>query len=201
MKIDLTKINWRKMQGLLPVIVQDETTRCILMLGYMNEQALNQTLKTQWMIFYSRSKQRLWMKGETSGNRLKLCQISFDCDQDALLAQVNPTNVVCHLGNFSCFEEQDRSPSIISRLEATIKARQQYHTQDSYVAKLLESGIGRMAQKVGEEGVEVALAAALENEDTLCEEVADLLFHVLVLLRAKDIGFNRVLNVLEKRNQ
>lgn len=197
---DFKKVDWAKMNGLIPAIVQDEATQKVLMLGYMNEIALAQTLRTQLVTFYSRSTQKIWVKGETSGNTLALRSIDFDCDNDTFLVIVKPSGPVCHLGASSCFGERDLSTgNMLLRLETIIKNRQQENNKDSYVVKLLKSGVGRIAQKVGEEGVEVALAAALENNDTLAEEVADLLFHVMVLLRAKDISFNVVLKVLEKR--
>lgn len=199
MKIDLLKLDWNKMQGLLPVIVQEVNTHQILMLGYMNQAALTQTLETQFVTFYSRSKQSLWVKGETSGNRLQFCDLQVDCDGDALLVKAKPQGETCHLGKFSCFDQEASLFNVINNLEMIIKERQYDRPENSYVVTLLKSGIARMAQKVGEEGVEVALAAALEDNQTLCEEVADLLFHVLVLLCAKNITFEEVLMILKNR--
>ncbi|MFI4938472.1 MAG: bifunctional phosphoribosyl-AMP cyclohydrolase/phosphoribosyl-ATP diphosphatase HisIE [Candidatus Berkiellales bacterium] len=194
MTFAIATLDWEKMNDLIPAIVQDIETQKILMLGYMNQAALEQTLKTQRVTFYSRSRKALWEKGETSSNALILCDILTDCDQDALLILAKPVGPTCHLKTQSCFNQ-----NVISRLEEIILQRQKDLPIDSYVAKLLNAGIARIAQKVGEEGVEVALAAALEDKQALCNEVADLLFHVLVLLRAREINFSEVLGVLTSR--
>lgn len=201
-ELDAKNLAWDKMQGLIPAIVQDEKTGSVLMLAYMNQEALAQTLKTKELTFFSRSKNALWIKGETSGNKLKLVSISKDCDQDALLIQAKPLGPTCHTGAVTCFgTPKDHSLSFINSLEAIIASRKNADPNTSYTAKLLASGLNRIAQKVGEEGVEVALAAVVESEQKLCEELADLLFHVLVLLQAKKLRLQDVIKVLQARHQ
>lgn len=201
MSDEFAKLDWQKMNGMIPAIIQDAQSFAILMLGYMNQEALQKTLQTRKVTFYSRRRNALWVKGETSGNELTLIDIRIDCDNDTLLVLVKPNGPTCHQGTYSCFKTNIPQDGIISRLEKKIAERQQHSPEGSYVAALFASGIGRMAQKVGEEGVEVALAAALSNQQTLTEEVADLLFHVLVLLRAREVTFSEVLDVLEQREQ
>ncbi len=195
------KLDWQKMNGLIPAIVQDAQSLAILMLGYMNQAALQYTLQTQKVTFYSRSRSDLWVKGETSGNELTLVDINTDCDNDSLLVLVKPSGPTCHQGTSSCFSTNIPQVDVITRVEKVIAARQQQAPEESYVATLFKSGIARIAQKVGEEGVEVALAAALSDQRTLTDEVADLLFHVLVLLRARDVAFSDVLAVLQQREK
>ncbi|HVV68431.1 MAG TPA: bifunctional phosphoribosyl-AMP cyclohydrolase/phosphoribosyl-ATP diphosphatase HisIE [Gammaproteobacteria bacterium] len=190
---------WDKMQGLLPAIVQDVHSGSVLMLGYMNRAALQRTLDTKWVTFFSRSKNALWLKGETSGNKLQLVSITTDCDQDTLLILANPTGPVCHTGSLSCFGEQQTDWEFLKQLEATIAARQQQRPENSYTAQLFAAGIKRMAQKVGEEGVEVAIAALAEEDSKFCEEGADLLFHLLVLLRARNLNLAAVIAALRTR--
>lgn len=197
----IEKLNWEKMNGLIPAIIQDESNKKILMIGYMNPDALKQTLSTNIVTFYSRSRNTLWVKGNTSGNKLQLCDIYSDCDNDSLLIMAKPTGPICHQGTISCFGEVTGKNDIIARLEEVILQRQSQQPSESYVAKLFNNGIGRIAQKVGEEGVEVALAAALSDKQQLGQEVADLLFHVLVLLRARDLCFSDVLEILVKRQK
>jgi phosphoribosyl-ATP pyrophosphohydrolase/phosphoribosyl-AMP cyclohydrolase len=199
--MNVETLAWEKMEGLIPAVVQDEKTRKILMLGYMNQESLAMTLASKRVTFYSRSKKALWTKGETSGHFLTLCDIYPDCDGDSLLILATPLGPTCHQGTASCFVQDDVQADVITQLEKTIQQRQQQPQAGSYVCSLLEKGIARMAQKVGEEGVEVALAAVAENKQSLCEEVADLLFHVLVLLQAKELSFNEILNVLARRAQ
>lgn len=194
----LDKLDWQKMDGLLPVVVQDEKTNHILMLGYMNQDALLQTLATKRVTFYSRSKEALWIKGETSGNYLHFCDIFSDCDGDSLLIKARPQGPTCHQGTISCFKS-DAPEDIFSNLEKTIESRYIERPKGSYVSKLFEEGLARIAQKVGEEGVEVALAAVVENKQTLMNEVSDLLFHVLVLLKAREIPFKDIVSVLQQR--
>lgn len=202
MKLNTHDLAWEKMNGLIPAIVQDANTGRVLMLGFMNEAALQKTVETNYVTFYSRSRNALWMKGETSGNKLALVDIFPDCDQDTLLITAHPSGVICHTGSTTCFGESAESDwRFIQDLETLIKEREQTPVENSYTAKLLESGVSRMAQKVGEEGVEVALAAIEKNDDGLCAEVADLFFHVLVLLRARKINLTQVIAVLKERRQ
>lgn len=197
---DENNVNWQKMKGLIPAVVQDVIHKNILMLGYMTKEALVKTIQTGQVTFYSRSQKKLWTKGETSGNFLKVCEISTDCDQDALLILAKPSGPTCHLGDVSCFAKMSyRQNDFISMLERTIEVRQKDNTNNSYVASLMRQGINRISQKVGEEGLEVALAAVSQNKEQVCEEAADLVFHLLVLLRAKGLGFNDVLAVLAHR--
>lgn len=196
----INKLDWNKMNDLIPAIVQDVNNQKILMLGYMNQAALQQTLSTNIVTFYSRSRKTLWVKGETSGNYLQLCEIVNDCDNDSLLIKVNPLGPTCHQGTSSCFGENNSNNTIIDELESIIMQRQKQMSTESYTAKLFNLGLERIAQKVGEEGVEVALAGVLSEGNKLCEEVADLLFHLLVLLRARDIAFSEVLAVLVTRH-
>lgn len=193
-------IDWKKMKNEVPVIVQDVFTLQVLMLGYMNPLALEKTISTKQVTFYSRSKQRLWTKGETSGNTLTLVEISKDCDSDALLIKATPNGPSCHKNTPSCFNEQRPSNwQFLSELEQLIHSRKTTRPKNSYTTELFDSGILRMAQKVGEEGVEVALAAAAQSNETLIEEAADLLFHLLVLLKAKDLSFDTVLKKMRER--
>lgn len=199
MKFDASRIDWRKGDGLVPAVVQDGGSLRVLMLGYVNEEALTATIKTGFVTFYSRSKQRLWKKGETSGHVLHLRDIKLDCDNDTLLITAEPAGPTCHLGTQTCFGD-DASPdlSVLGDLAATIHARRKSNETGSYTAKLFAEGVPRIAQKVGEEGVEVALAAAGGGQ-ALAGEVADLVYHLSVLLEAKDMGWNDVMAVLQSR--
>lgn len=197
--IDSSKIDWSKNNGLVPVIVQDTQSLRVLMLGYMNVEALKKTLDTGLVTFFSRSKQRLWQKGETSGHVLKLKEIKIDCDNDTLLALVEPTGPVCHNGTRTCFgNEEDANLSIIADLEEVIRYRHEQPSPGSYTSILFDKGVARIAQKVGEEGVEVALAAATDKSK-LAEEAADLLYHVLVLLESCGKNWRDVMRVLKER--
>ena len=198
----IDELDWGKVDGLMPAIVQDAKTQAVLMLGYMNQEAVKATLETQLVTFYSRSKQRLWTKGETSSNFLKLVQIIPDCDNDALLILANPCGKTCHLGSETCFGDSiESSFHFLSRLEAIIDERYENRESNSYTSELFDAGISRIAQKVGEEGVEVALAAVTEPKETLANECADLLFHLLVLLKKSDLTLTDVMDVLEQRNR
>lgn len=192
------KIDWQKMGGIVPAIIQDALTGRVLMLGYMNQQALSITKKTQQVTFYSRSKQRLWTKGETSNNFLNMVSIESDCDSDALLVQVMPVGNTCHLDQQSCF--QNTQP-VLTALEETINERKNNPQEGSYTNELFNAGLQRIAQKVGEEGVEVALAGAVGGSEQLTLECADLLYHVLVLLSASGLELKEVLLVLQMRSQ
>ncbi len=197
-----TSLDFAKGDGLIPVIVQDAANWRVLMLGYMNEEALAATKASGLVTFYSRSKKRLWQKGETSGHSLRVKAIKTDCDSDALLILADPQGPTCHTGCVSCFGEEALPPfSILADLENTIKQRQQNGSEEqSYTASLFAAGLPRMAQKVGEEGVEVALAATTAP-DKLPEEAADLIFHLLVLLRACSFSLKDVMGILSKRSQ
>lgn len=196
---DFSTLAWKKMDGLIPAIIQHAKTGAVLMLGYMTSETLQTTIETKRVTFYSRSKNRSWVKGEVSGHQLVVSEILSDCDGDALLIFVEPQGPTCHNGSESCFGDDVRSElNIIPMLCALIADRHQKRPSGSYVAELFNSGVKRIAQKVGEEGVEVALAAVSDEE--LCEEMADLLFHMLVLLEAKQLSFFEVVRVLRERS-
>jgi phosphoribosyl-AMP cyclohydrolase / phosphoribosyl-ATP pyrophosphohydrolase len=199
MNIDYTK----NPDGLIPAIVQDATTKTVLMLGYMNEDAYNKTLETKRVTFFSRSKNRLWTKGEESGHFLNLVDIKVDCDNDTFLVKVNPDGPTCHTGSDNCWQESNNQEyGFISKLEKTIAERKENATSDkSYVASLFEKGINKIAQKVGEEAVEVVIEAKDNNDDLFLSESADLLFHYLILLQAKGFKLQDVVSVLESREK
>jgi phosphoribosyl-AMP cyclohydrolase / phosphoribosyl-ATP pyrophosphohydrolase len=196
---DVTPDYKKYADGLVPAIVQDAHTQCVLMLGFMNEAALNTTRETGKVTFYSRSKQRLWTKGETSGHFLVLQSISLDCDADTLLVKALPQGPACHTGADTCFNENNPGFSL-SQLEAIIKDRHEQPNEKSYTASLFQKGINTMAQKVGEEAVELVIEAKDDNREKFLGEAADLMFHYLVLLRAKGIELNDVLQVLRQRH-
>ncbi|MEP5254161.1 MAG: bifunctional phosphoribosyl-AMP cyclohydrolase/phosphoribosyl-ATP diphosphatase HisIE [Winogradskyella arenosi] len=189
--------------GLVPAIIQDNTTQQVLMQGYMNAEALQKTQDTKLVTFYSRSKQRLWTKGEESGNVLNLVSIKLDCDKDSLLIKVNPQGPTCHKGTDTCWDETNTSTyGFLSNLEATIESRiKAADSEKSYVASLFAKGINKVAQKVGEEAVEVVIEAKDDNDDLFLEESADLLFHYLMLLQAKGFKLDDVVSVLRSRDK
>ncbi len=189
--------------GLVPAIIQDVTTNKVLMLGYMNDKALKKTIETNLVTFFSRTKQRLWTKGEESGNVLNLVDIKLDCDSDSLLIKVNPKGPTCHKGSDTCWNEtNDKSYGFISNLEDTIESRiKAGDSEKSYVASLFAKGINKIAQKVGEEAVEVVIEAKDNNDHLFLDESADLLFHYLMLLQAKGFKINDVVNVLKSREK
>lgn len=195
---NINQLSWQKMDNLLPCTVQHSLTGEVLMTGYMNPEALATTLQSGKVTFFSRSKQRLWTKGESSGNILALQGIYQDCDQDALLAQVIPHGPTCHLGTRSCFAAAPAP--FLQQLDQLIGSRKTADPEHSYTARLLAAGVKRAAQKVGEEGVEVALAAAVNDQQELLNESADLLYHLLVVLHASDTDLESVLKVLQQRN-
>jgi phosphoribosyl-ATP pyrophosphohydrolase/phosphoribosyl-AMP cyclohydrolase len=203
--INVDSVDFAKGDGLVPAIVQDADNGAVLMLGYMNREALEQTLKRKRAVFYSRSKQRLWEKGETSGDTLDVVDVVADCDNDTLLVSARPRGPACHNGTLTCFGDEPRSAAqdvaFLARLESVIAQRATEKPEASYTARLLEKGIARVAQKVGEEGVELALAGVNESEQKVVEEAADLLFHLMVLLRARGIGFGKLVRELEGRHQ
>lgn len=193
---------WEKMDNLLPAIVQDAVTGKVLMQGYMNPEALETTLNSGKVTFFSRSKQRLWQKGETSGNTLDLVSVSSDCDDDSLLILANPNGPTCHTGAESCWFEGDVADyTFIGDLERVLAARKSADPESSYTAKLYSKGVKRIAQKVGEEGVETALAATVMDKEELKNEAADLLYHLTVLLQACDMSVSDAVNVLRARHK
>jgi len=191
---------WDKQHGLLPAIVQDAATLRVLMLGYMDREALRLTLNTRKATFFSRSRGRLWTKGESSGNVLDVVAVAADCDQDTLLVSAHPAGPTCHLGTPSCFSAH-AGASMTAQLDAIVAARAREPRAGSYTTQLLESGIARIAQKVGEEGVEVALAAVTADDAALLGEGADLIYHLSVLLRARGLSLRDVERVLEERHR
>ncbi|NVJ62882.1 MAG: bifunctional phosphoribosyl-AMP cyclohydrolase/phosphoribosyl-ATP diphosphatase HisIE [Flavobacteriaceae bacterium] len=198
MNIDFSKTEG----GLVPAIVQDAITKNVLMLGYMNQEAVDKTLESKKVTFYSRSKNRLWTKGEESGNFLNLVSMSVDCDQDTLLIKANPVGPTCHKGTDTCWgEDNNESYGFISELEAIITERvANKDTANSYVASLFSKGINKVAQKVGEEAVEVVIEAMDNNDQLFKEESADLLFHYLMLLQAKGYSLKDIVTVLKNRH-
>ncbi|WP_394223187.1 bifunctional phosphoribosyl-AMP cyclohydrolase/phosphoribosyl-ATP diphosphatase HisIE [Alteromonas gracilis] len=196
------KLAWAKMDNLLPAIVQDALSGKVLMQGYMDQEALAKTLETGKVTFFSRSKQRLWTKGETSGNTLDLVSVACDCDQDSLLVLANPNGPTCHTGVESCwFDGNTPAFTFLADLERVLAARKDADPKSSYTASLYNKGIKRIAQKVGEEGVETALAATVHDKEELKNEAADLLYHLTVLLQASDMSLNDALNVLRERHK
>lgn len=193
-------INFNKDNGLVPVVIQDNRTLQVLMLGYMNEEAFEKTQKEKIVTFFSRSKNRLWTKGEESGNFLTVKSIDIDCDQDTILIKVTPTHVVCHTGSFSCFGEKD-SKGFLYELEEKIAKRIDSKVEDSYTYSLYQRGINKMAQKVGEEAVELVIEAKDDNDLLFKNEAADLLYHFLILLKAKGFSLKDIEEILLNRNK
>lgn len=197
----INTLNFEKLHGLVPAVVQDASTSQVLMVGFMNREAVEKTLQSQRVIFWSRTRNRLWEKGETSGNTLSVVSVAVDCDGDALLICADPKGPVCHTGSFTCFGEDQRPAgfSIIRQLEAIIRERSSTLPESSYTASLLRKGTARIAQKVGEEAVETVVAAMQKDRDAVKEEAADLLYHLLVLLNDQGISVEDVSGVLKKR--
>jgi phosphoribosyl-ATP pyrophosphohydrolase/phosphoribosyl-AMP cyclohydrolase len=187
--------------GLVPAIIQDYNTQKVLMLGFMNQEALTKTQETGLVTFYSRTKQRLWTKGEESSNHLQVKQILLDCDKDTLLVKAEPKGPVCHTGADTCWSERNHSSDFLLYLEDIIRLRRSSNDENSYVKKLFNKGINKIAQKVGEEAVEVVIEAKDVNQALFLGEAADLLFHYLVLLQAKDCSLEDVIKVLQERHQ
>lgn len=194
----LAELAWDKQDGLLPAIVQDARDLRVLMLGYMNREALAETLASGKVTFYSRSKQRLWTKGESSGHVLALRAIDVDCDNDTVLIQAIPHGPTCHLQRASCFP--DAPADFLGELDALVLSRDEQRPAGSYTTRLFEAGTKRMAQKVGEEGVETAIAALAESDELLLGEAADLIFHLTVLLRSRGLSLRDVKDVLRERH-
>lgn len=186
---------------LIPAIVQDAQTNIVLMLGFMSEEALIKTHETGKVTFYSRSKQRLWTKGEESGNYLELKSIALDCDNDTFLIKASPVGPVCHTGSDTCFNESNRSIDFLRQLENIIADRKANPQEDSYTTSLFNKGINKIAQKVGEEAVELVIESKDNNEELFLGEAADLMFHYLILLQAKEYRLADVINVLEQRHK
>jgi phosphoribosyl-AMP cyclohydrolase / phosphoribosyl-ATP pyrophosphohydrolase len=197
------EINFSKYaDGLVPAIVQDDRTNKVLMLGFMNQEALDRTQKLGKVTFYSRSKKRLWTKGEESGHFLMLKEILVDCDQDSLLIKASPMGAVCHTGADTCWAEKNEveDPGFVSRLEAIIQDRKNHPEENSYISGLFKKGINKIAQKVGEEAVELVIEAKDRNDYLFLNEAADLLFHYLILLEARGHNFREVTDVLQVRH-
>ncbi|CAH6927169.1 putative bifunctional phosphoribosyl-AMP cyclohydrolase/phosphoribosyl-ATP pyrophosphatase [Vibrio chagasii] len=198
------RINWDKVDGLVPAIVQDFQSSQVLMMGYMNQDALAKTGETGQVTFFSRTKERLWTKGETSGNVLQLVNMSLDCDNDTLLVKVNPIGPTCHLGTTTCWDSdpQEESQMVwLHQLEQLLAARKDADPESSYTASLYAHGTKRISQKVGEEGVEVALAATSGDKAELVCESADLIYHLMVLLQDQGLSMNDVVNKLKDRHK
>jgi phosphoribosyl-ATP pyrophosphohydrolase/phosphoribosyl-AMP cyclohydrolase len=203
-ELDVRRLDWSKDGGLLPAVIQDARTGRVLMLGYMNEESLRRTLAEGRVVFFSRSRNQLWTKGETSGHFLEVVQVAADCDDDTILVLANPQGPTCHKGTTTCFAGA-RDPdatriAFLASLEKTIAHRIAESPEGSYTARLYASGIGRIAQKVGEEGVETALAAVTREDPELVGECADLLYHLLVLLKSRNLTLEQVVGELASRH-
>jgi len=197
----MTTLNFNKMNGLIPAIIQDASTNKVLMLGFMNEESLEKTKQTGLVTFYSRTKNRLWTKGETSGNYLRVKEIIPDCDNDTLLIKVLPDGVVCHTGSQTCFGEENKTElEFLNYLTNLIESRKKASQDESYTSKLFAAGSKRIAKKVGEEAVELALEAENGEMDRFIDEAADLLFHTMVLLSSRSINLNTIANRLKERH-
>lgn len=199
--LDVESIDWGKQDGLVPAIVQDDDTGRVLMLGYMSLESLKKTFELGRVTFHSRSKGRLWTKGETSGNYLELMSVAKDCDDDALLIQARPHGPTCHLGTTSCFGEAGASIAVLGELDRVIGERAQADSNSSYTARLLAEGSPAIARKLGEEAVETVLAAVNETGERLTEEAADLVYHLLVLLRARGLSLRDLAHRLGARRR
>jgi len=196
------KINFKKGGGLIPAIIQDADSQVVLMLGYMNEEAYKTTLDSKKVTFFSRSRQKLWTKGETSGNFLLLDKMLLDCDNDTILVKARPTGPVCHTGSDTCFDELNTAENdFLYELQEIIEDRRRTMPKGSYTTHLFDKGINKIAQKVGEEATEVVIEAIDDNRERLLEESADLMYHLIVLLQAKDCSLQDVSGVLRKRHK
>ncbi|MGG6175359.1 bifunctional phosphoribosyl-AMP cyclohydrolase/phosphoribosyl-ATP diphosphatase HisIE [Pantoea allii] len=197
----LSRLDWEKTQGMMPVIVQHSVSGEVLMHGYMNQDALKKTLQDGNVTFFSRTKNRLWTKGETSGHFLQVVSITPDCDNDTLLVLVNPIGPTCHLGTSSCFSPAAPDWTFLYQLEQLLASRKSADPDSSYTAKLYASGTKRIAQKVGEEGVETALAATVNDREELTNEASDLIYHLLVLLQDQALDFSTIISNLRARHK
>ena len=198
--IEKEKIDFSKLNGLVPAIILDKISNQILMLGFMNEEALDKTISTERVTFFSRSKNRLWTKGETSGNFLNLVDIDIDCDNDSLLIYVNPEGPVCHTGTFSCFSIERSNIAFLSQLNKLIQERKKELPENSYTTGLFKEGADRIIQKVGEEAIETVIAAKNRNKVDLVNEVSDLIYHLLVMLVDQDIELEEIVDKLVERH-
>jgi len=196
----LEKLDFEKVNNLMPCIIQDEATQKVLMLGYMNKAALEKTKTEKRVTFFSRTKNRLWTKGETSGNFLNIKSIIADCDNDTLLIKVDPVGEVCHTGSDTCFDEKNEGDAFLFQLEKIIHDRKNNPSDESYTSFLFQKGINKIAQKVGEEAVEIVIEAKDDNDDLFLGEAADLMYHYLVLLAAKNKDLEDVIEVLRSRH-
>ena len=198
----LPKIDWQKTDGLVPAIIQDAATQQVLMLGYMNEAALKKTLRTKKVTFFSRTKQRLWTKGESSQHFLRVVSLEVDCDNDTLLVRAHPDGPTCHRGTVSCFGDGSGPTGVgfLGHLEQFLDQRIKGGDESSYTVRLVKEGVARVAQKVGEEGLETALGAVTAKDAEFAGEAADLLYHLIVLLRVRKLTLNDAIAVLEKRH-
>lgn len=203
MNFEINNLYWQKVDGLIPAIVQDNETQQVLMLGYMNEDALKKTVDDGKVTFWSRTKKRLWQKGETSGNFLLVESISQDCDKDTLLIQAKPNGPTCHTGATSCFdlEEKGQSLQFLVNLYKLIKDRKEKMPEGSYTTSLFQDGLDKIAQKVGEEAVEVVIASKNDSKQLFIEESSDLIFHFLTLLVQKKVTFDEIIQELQKRHK
>lgn len=199
---NINEVDFTKQDGLVPAIIQDAQTGKVLMLGYMNEAALETTLATEKVCFFSRSKNRLWTKGESSQNYLNLVSVSIDCDHDALLIKANPDGPTCHKGDDTCWQEENKNEvQFLNYLTNVIKTRRHSNPSESYTARLFAKGINKVAQKVGEEAVEIVIEAKDDNDELFKNEAADLLFHYMMLLEAKGFGLDDVISILKERHK
>ncbi len=197
----LQQINFAKVNGLVPAIIQDVLTGKVLMLGYMNKEALQKTISENKVTFYSRTKERLWTKGETSGNLFHVKEINLDCDQDTLLIKVVPEGPACHTGDETCFHHQSSgNAGFLNHLKSVIKDRKNNPNDSSYTSSLFKKGINKVAQKVGEEAVELVIEAKDDNPELFKNEAADLMYHYMVLLEAKDVDLDVIMEVLMERH-
>lgn len=198
--LKIEELDFEKSGDLIPAIVQDNDTLKVLMLGYMNREAVQQTITSQKVTFFSRSKNRLWTKGESSGNHLYLVSMSMDCDKDAILVKAQPTGPTCHTGSDTCFNEKNKATHFLAQLEEVIQSRKNATPESSYTASLFQKGINKVAQKVGEEAVELVIEAKDDNKELFIGEAADLMYHYLVLLAAKEYTLEEVIDELKRRH-
>jgi phosphoribosyl-ATP pyrophosphohydrolase/phosphoribosyl-AMP cyclohydrolase len=200
--VNISQIDFEKLNGLIPAIIMDNRNKKILMLGFMNKEALQKTLETEMVTFYSRTRKSLWIKGETSGNYLRLVEIIPDCDYDSLLISVIPDGPTCHTGKYSCFNlEENESLEFLNTLFNLIEERKAKLPENSYTTKLFKDGENRIIQKVGEEAIETIIAAKNKNKDEIINEVSDLIYHLFVMLVNQDIKLSDVLNTLMNRHK
>lgn len=198
--IDIEKLNFQKLNGIIPAVIVDASTDKVVMLGFMNKEALNKTLETRLVTFFSRTKNSLWTKGETSGNYLNLVDIKIDCDNDSLLIYANPQGPTCHTGNYSCFNVKKDSIKFLEELFELIKKRKIELPENSYTTKLFNQGENRIIQKVGEEAIETVIAAKNNDKVEIINEVSDLIYHLFVLLTEKEIELTEIVANLENRH-